>query len=326
VRPRIGSGQLALFADAPPERSRAAPLTDLAEDRMLASELPPHVRFGTSSWTFPGWSGFFYPEGTSERELADHGLTFYANNPLFSTVGIDRSYYAPIDVMTWRRYARDLPPGFACVTKVWSEIVTPDDARTNQPNPRYLDRELFLTRVLEPIAGAFREHQGPIVFEFPPARHRLDPAAFVDRLGEFLLGLPRDFGYAVEIRNRELLTDEYLGMLRGQGVAHVLNFWERMPTVGDQLALPGILTADTVVCRLMIPPGQTYARRVADLRPFDRLVDPQPEMRSDVVRLVEECGRQGKVLFVIVNNKAEGSSPLTVRELARLVVRREQSK
>jgi hypothetical protein len=90
--------------------------------------------------------------------------------------------------------------------------------------------------------------------------------------------------------------------------------------VGEQLAIPKILTASTVVCRLMLPPGRRYADRVEELGPFNRLLDPQPEMRRDVVRLVEECGRQSKTLFVLVNNKAEGSSPLTVRELARLVV------
>jgi hypothetical protein len=45
-------------------------------------------------------------------------------------------------------------------------------------------------------------------------------------------------------------------------------------------------------------------------------------MRDDVARLVEETARLGKVLFVIVNNKAEGSSPLTVRALAERVARR----
>jgi len=70
----------------------------------------------------------------------------------------------------------------------------------------------------------------------------------------------------------------------------------------------------------MIPPGQRYADRASELEPFDRLVDPQPDMRRDVVRLVEECARLGKTVYIIVNNKAEGSSPLTVRELARQIV------
>jgi uncharacterized protein YecE (DUF72 family) len=315
VRSRVAAEQLALFAEEP------APLPHLAEDRALAAELPPYLRLGTSSWTFPGWAGVLYPDGTSEQALTEHGLACYTKNPLFGTVGIDRSYYAPLDVATFRGYAADLPPGFPCVTKVWGELVTQTDPRTRQPNPRFLDHDLFLASVLDPIARAFREHQGPLVFEFAPERQRRDPTAFVDRLGEFLRRLPRDFTYAVELRNRELLTDGYLELLRSLGVAHVLNFWERMPGVGEQLALPGILTASTVVCRLMLPPGQRYAERVTELGPFDRLLDPQPEMRRDVVRLVEECGRLGKALFVLVNNKAEGSSPLTVRELARLVVR-----
>ena len=43
-------------------------------------------------------------------------------------------------------------------------------------------------------------------------------------------------------------------------------------------------------------------------------------MRSDVALLARACRRLGKVLFVLVNNKAEGSSPLTVRALAEQMV------
>ena len=56
--------------------------------------------------------------------------------------------------------------------------------------------------------------------------------------------------------------------------------------------------------------------------PFDRLVEPQPAMREDVCTLIEEAGRRGYEVFVIVNNKAEGSSPLTVRALAERLVER----
>lgn len=316
VRSRPSSRQLSLFTEELPY---------LEHDRALAAELPPHLRLGTSSWTFPGWAGLLYPKGTSERELVEHGLALYARNPLFRTVGIDRSYYAPVSVETWRRYAADLPPGFRCVTKVWSALVTQTDPRTRRPNPRFLDHHLFLASVLEPIDRAFRDHQGPLLFEFAPEPRRLDATAFVDRLGEFLVRLPRGFDYAIELRNRELLTSSYLKLLNSLGVAHVLNFWERMPTIGEQLELPNVLTASTVVSRLMIPPGRRYADRVAELKPFDRLVDPQSDMRRDVVRLAQECWRLDKSLLVIVNNKAEGSSPLTVRELARLVVKARQA-
>ena len=96
----------------------------------------------------------------------------------------------------------------------------------------------------------------------------------------------------------------------------MLNFWERMPTLGVQLDLPGVFTGPEVVARLLIPPGRRYAERKQELAPFDAVVDPQEGMRADVVRLSQACAALGKVLYVIVNNKAEGSSPLTIRALA----------
>jgi hypothetical protein len=30
----------------------------------LARQVPEHVRFGTSSWTFPGWAGLVYPSSS----------------------------------------------------------------------------------------------------------------------------------------------------------------------------------------------------------------------------------------------------------------------
>ena len=43
--------QLSLFG--PP----AAAQLDTRADEELMRHVPEHVRFGTSSWTFPGWAG-----------------------------------------------------------------------------------------------------------------------------------------------------------------------------------------------------------------------------------------------------------------------------
>ena len=42
-------------------------------------------------------------------------------------------------------------------------------------------------------------------------------------------------------------------------------------------------------------------------------------MRSQVVGLARRVAAAGRDAFILVNNKAEGSSPLTVMELARLL-------
>jgi uncharacterized protein YecE (DUF72 family) len=292
---------------------------DLAADERLAARLPAWIRPGPSTWTFPGWAGIVFPPGITKDDLLDRGLEWAARHPLFRTVGIDRSYYAPLDEGELRRYAAALPPGFRCVMKAWSAVTTFADPRTGTENPRFLDAAALEQHVLLPLAHAFAEHLGPLVFQLAPIHPRAlpHPEAFAERIDRFLGELPTAFEYAVELRNRELLTPAYLAALARHRAAHVLSLWERMPPVGEQLALPGVLGAPFAVCRLSISPGHRYEERREAFAPFDRLVAPDEGMRADVTALALACAARGKKpLYVVVNNKVEGSSPLTVRALA----------
>jgi uncharacterized protein YecE (DUF72 family) len=314
----VSGRQLDLFAGPPPPAPREL---DFSEDAALAARVPPHVRFGTSSWTFPGWSGIVYPPGTTDRELKERGLELYARCPLFRTVGIDRSYYRPLAREELSRYAAELPPGFPCVMKVWTEVTSRVHPATRVPNPSFLSATVFEDAVLGPVTEAFGDHAGPFVLELAPMRGAELPrrGELPDLLSRFFESLPKGNRYAVELRNRELLTPRYLKALAAHGVAHVLNFWERMPSIGEQLDLPGVLTTTFVVARLLIAPGERYEEKKAEFAPFDRIVTPQPALYDDVQRLVEATLSRGAELFVIVNNKVEGSSPLTVRGLARRI-------
>lgn len=312
--------QLGLFG-SPVAEQEAVPL-DFARFESLACRLPSGVRFGTSSWTFTGWNGIVYPQGTPAKELRERGLQLYAKHPLFGTVGIDRSYYAPLDERTLQRYADQLPAAFPTVQKVAAAVTTLADFTTGELNPRFLEPTWCLQSVLKPNLEQFGDHLGALVFEFPPmrGRHRLSPQQFADRLDGFLRALPRGIPYAVELRNRELLTAEYAQVIAAHRVAHVFNFWEAMPTIAQQRSLPGLeVAADRVICRVLIPPGQRYRDRKRDLAPFDRIVDPQPGMRKDVVELALASVTAGRAVLVIINNKAEGSSPLTIEALVSLV-------
>jgi hypothetical protein len=105
------SRQLSLFESEPESASetRTALERSHAEGRALAEKLPADVRFGTSSWSFPGWAGIVYSGERTTSALAREGLREYATHPLLRTVGIDRSYYAPIPVEDFRAYADQLP-------------------------------------------------------------------------------------------------------------------------------------------------------------------------------------------------------------------------
>lgn len=320
--------QLDLFGEAPPPRLWPR-VTD--SDRALAAALPSYVRLGTSTWTFPGWKGILYEGSPSQDELVRSGLHAYAQHPLFRTVGIDRSYYGPLRDKDLLGYAAQLEgTDFLAVSKVWEELTMITfpahprfGARAGTRNPGFLDPERTRSEVLAPYARHFADHAGPFVFEIPPAKQGTlpDERAFSSAIERLLTALPAQFRYAFELRNRELLTARYFDTLRAHGAIHCFNMWTAMPSVGRQLELPGVVTSDVVVCRLMLPLATRYDAMKKAYEPFDRIVREQPDMRSDVVRLSEACEELSvKALFVLVNNKAEGSAPLTVRALAEAIV------
>ncbi|MBX3229332.1 MAG: DUF72 domain-containing protein [Labilithrix sp.] len=306
------------------------------EDRALAARVPSFIRFGSSSWSFPGWAGIVWKGTPSETDLAQRGLAAYAQHPLLRTVGMDRTHYRPLrdeDLAEYKAQvdeAKTLAPGlppFRVVSKIWDEVTTavfPSHprygARAGARNPAFLDAETFRRDVLAPYrrAGA----TGPFVFELTPMPSgTFDERAFVARVDAFIATLPAGHRFAFELRNPELFGTRWLDMLRANGVAHVFNYWTAMPSLRLQLRA-GSPTASFVVVRLMLPPYTRYAQRKAELAPFDRVVEPQEEMREDVVAILHAASEAGcGEAFVLVSNTAEGCSPLTIRELARRTAR-----
>jgi uncharacterized protein YecE (DUF72 family) len=322
---------------APSPKRRSTRPTEVVEPVVdapaaeLAARLPRWLRFGTSSWTFPGWRGLVYAGAPSQAALVRSGLGAYAKHPLLRTVGIDRSHYAPLEAKDLTGYAEQLPLGFEAVSKVWDEITTVTfpkhpryGARAGQPNPSFLDPVLFRDAVLEPYAAHFAQHAGPFVLEIPPLPDNVpvDARAFNERLDAFLTAAPTTFRYAVELRNRAFFTPRYVSILKAHGASHVFNYWSNMPGLGFQLAKVGPGPGAFTVVRLLLPPGTAYESQREKFAPFDRIVDAQPAMREDVVRIALAVEAQGGALFVLVNNKAEGCSPLTVRALAELLADR----
>jgi len=304
-------GQLGLFG------SEIEPLVT-EEERALAARVPTFVRFGTSSWSFPGWKGILWKGAPSEAALARSGLQAYASHPLLRTVGLDRSHYAPLRDEDLAEYAAQLDAAgasgsFKVVSKVWSELTT-------ATKPGFLDPERFVSDVLGPYERTFTAYAGPFVFQLAP----MPPGMMTERelarkLTHFLERVPTTFRYAFELRNSELFGTTWIDALRAHGAAHVFNYWTAMPRLTTQLSRGKHLSSFLVV-RLMLPPFARYETKKAEFAPFDKIVQAQPEMREDVVHILRAAEGAGcEDAFVLVNNKAEGSSPLTIRELASLV-------
>ncbi|MEQ1795772.1 MAG: DUF72 domain-containing protein, partial [Nitrospira sp.] len=67
--------------------------------------------------------------------------------------------------------------------------------------------------------------------------------------------------------------------------------------------------------RLLTPLGLAFEHAVERYQPYNRIVQPQPRMRQDAVALVTQAAAGGTSAYVLVNNRSEGCSPLTVQAL-----------
>jgi uncharacterized protein YecE (DUF72 family) len=307
----------------------ADPLPTPEELETLRAAIPPLVHLGTSSWNYPGWQGLVYRQKYPKSGASGQMLAEYARWPLFSTVGIDSSFYNPPSEKVLLEYAAALPAGFKCVSKVWDRITVHthsklrEKAKAGEANPDFLNPELFSEAMLAPYLRHFAEHTGPFVFEFQAMTRgaKLAPLEFADTLDRFFGALPREAPYAVEVRNPEFLTPAYFAVLREHGVGHCFNSWTRMPPIGEQLDLPGVIGAPFIVARALLRPGRYYAEAVDAFAPYDRIQDRNSELRADLVRLIEAAVNARIPAYILVNNRAEGSAPLTIAAVARLIAK-----
>ncbi len=296
----------------------------------LRASLPDLIHLGTSSWTYPGWRGLVYSRDYPKSGAGPKMLEEYARFPLFRTVGIDSTFYRPPTENTLRRYADALPPGFPCLSKVWDQITVHRHSKARNPshtgerNPDFLNADRFMAEVLDPYLAHFEDHMGPFIFEFQAIHpdDRITPQRFAERLDDFFNRLPAEARYAVEVRNAEFLHPAYFAVLREHGVGHVFNSWTRMPSVGEQLAMADSLTAPFIVARALLRPGRAYQAAVDRFAPYDRVQDVNPELRGDLVSLIETAMDARIPAYLLVNNRAEGSAPNTIAAVAEMAASR----
>jgi uncharacterized protein YecE (DUF72 family) len=311
--------------ELPPQKLAVAPSAET--HRELAARLPPGIRLGTMSWSYPGWKNVVYAGEGSTKELSERGLTAYVEHPLLGAVEIDRSYYDPLPAEAYRRYAEQVPDDFRFLVKAHEDAVVrrfPLHARYGKKrgasNARYLDASYVTEALVGPLFEGLGGKLGALLFQFPPELEFVEPEAFAERLERFLSGLPRVARYAVEVRNPELLTSEYAAALVAAGGLHCHNLWTTMPPLAVQAKLIPPVARSPLIVRWLLRHGDPYGEASERFKPFDRLAGPDPQNRERVADLVARADAHGVPALVLVDNKAEGCAPLSIVELTRAIV------
>ena len=290
----------------------------------LASLARQNIFIGTSSWKYEGWLGQIYTEDRyetrrkfSRKRFEAECLAEYAET--FPVVCGDFSFYQFPSPEYWSKLFASAPPQLKFALKVPEQVtaeVFPHHprygSRAGTENETSLDADALRALFLEPLQP-YRARLAPLIFEF--GARSASSREFVEHLEPFLASLPKEFQYGVEVRNRAYLGAPYFQCLREHGVAHVYNAWTRMPTLGEQLAMPGSLTAPFTVVRALLRQGRPYEQAVEKFSPYREASDPNEEGREALRALMRRMKEERRMAFVFVNNRFEGNAPTTIQTI-----------
>jgi uncharacterized protein YecE (DUF72 family) len=159
------------------------------------------LHIGTMGWSYKFWVGSFYPQGLKSSAF----LAEYAKH--LNSVELDNTFYRIPSANATKAWEEQTPKGFLFSAK-FPRIITHVKMLQNCQT----EVDIFTSRMSQ-----LQSKLGPLLLQFPSSfgpKH-------ISLLHKFLPTLPKDYHYAVEVRNKGLLGKELNSLLRENRVALV---------------------------------------------------------------------------------------------------------
>jgi uncharacterized protein YecE (DUF72 family) len=258
------------------------------------------IRVGSCSWTAPGWERAFYLPRTPPRDF----ITRYAER--YDAVEIDATFYAVPDPKVVLGWKQRTPDDFVFSAKI-PRMVTHEKV--------LLDCDIELHAFMESISCL--EHKlGVLVFQFPYfARDVLQLDEFLTRLGKVKKALPPG-EYAVEVRNRNWISDTLFNGLSNLGYAFTPVALPGMPAVAAY-SKKNAVTTDFVYMRFLgdrIHCEEMLARSLGEVAFTETVTDRSDELGTWAT-WIEELTKKNVSVYVYINNHYSGFAPRDIDDL-----------
>ena len=254
---------------------------------------PRNVYVGTSGWTYPDWLGPFYPAGSKPQDL----LQYYAR--YFRAVEIESTFYtipARSVVAGWKE---STPPGFIFTTHVPGII-------THQKMMKDCQHELttFLNSV--ELLG---DRLGPLLLQFPYFNKNTfaSRAQFDKLLQPFLKTLPKEFKFALEIRNKNWISWDFLENLRDHSVAFVVTAQAWMPRIDVLARALDLLCGDFFYARFIGAGKEVNTQR------RDNLIEDKTSELTVWIEELKKIAERASQTYVFFSNQYAGFAPSSVK-------------
>ena len=258
---------------------------------------------GCPIWSFKGWVGNFYPQGTKPADF----LHEYTRR--LTTVEGNTTFYAIPTKDTIDGWAADMPEGFHFCPKL----------------PRAISHEGTLTQHIEDalsfvdIMSQLGSKLGPMFLQLPP---RYTPRLFSD-LKTFLEAWPRQVHLAVEVRHLDWFDlphhDELNDLLRQHNMARVVIDTRPIRNLKGDESIRGSAYESLLEARERKPDVPVIPERTADFT-FIRYIG-HPQLTYNVAFLDEWAAylvsqtKEGGSAYVFCHSPDNMIAPYLCREL-----------
>jgi uncharacterized protein YecE (DUF72 family) len=282
------------------------------------------LRIGTCSWKYPSWQGLIYPDsGKTFNYLPEYSRRF-------DTVEVDQWFWSlfpgknPVlpSPATVEEYAAAVPDNFRFSVKAPNSITLTHPYKKSKDealvtNPHFLSVPLCVDflKALAPLGPKL----GPVMFQFEYLNKQkmASQRAFLKALDIFLSTLPGDFTFAVESRNPNYLNRAYFDFLHDHKAAPVFIQGYYMPSIVSLYEKFADSIRGTAVIRLHGYDRDEMEKATGEK--WNAIVAPKDEELSAVAKMIRDLIKRNVNVYLNVNNHFEGSAPLTIEKMVKLL-------
>ncbi len=275
------------------------------------------MRIGTCSWKYDSWKGLVYPDFGEFDYLEEYSKHY-------NTVEIDQWFWSLNNNKALlpkpnvvEEYNETTPEDFKFTIKIPNSLTLPHSYKSNNANPYFLSSELMQSFIhsINPIL----DKVGLLMFQFEYLnKEKMDSLnKFIDKFQKFRSGIDKSIPIGIEIRNPNYLKDEYFNFLKESNIAHVFLHGYYMPNIVEVYNKFEHLLTNTTVIRLHGEDRKGI--EVESKKIWNKIIQPKENELKEIIEMINSLIAKDSNLYVNVNNHYEGSAPLTIKKIERLL-------
>jgi len=282
------------------------------------------IRIGTCSWKYDSWKGIVYSDSRSKNYLKEYSQKF-------NTVEIDQwfwSLFPPAKFVLPQKnvveeYAKSAPDDFLFTIKIPNSITlthfyTDTKEDPLRKNSFFLSVELF-NEFLNSIESIINK-TGCLIFQFEYLnKQKMNSLSdFQFKFSEFQKKLGNKVPpIGIEIRNPNYLNEKYFEFLSNQNLFHVFLEGYYMPPITEIYSKFKKHIKNLAIIRLH-GPDRKGIEKIANDNWNQIYINRDKEIKS-IAEMIKELQTNEVDLFVNVNNHFEGSAPLSIEKIKKLL-------